>query len=153
MGISERINAMGTSAALLGAWTLIASVGAIVLNASDLLDGEGYAIIRVFIGLLGLAAAFIFWSGRNFGMDGLLAIIIWGIIQIPAFAQIPDGNVTKQLMDFPLGMESSSTVNGVITQYSQIGLNLVGIAIVIWGRSCQSRLDLWRRRAQPAVTV
>ena len=44
MDIGKRIDDMGRSAALLGAWTIIASAGAIALSAGDAIDGEGYAI-------------------------------------------------------------------------------------------------------------
>lgn len=153
MNIAQRIYDMGRSASVLGVWVLIASVGAIVTNATDAFDGEPYAFTRIVIGILGLAAASVLWSGRNYGKDGLRLIMLWAALQIPAFAQIPDGNFFKQFIDFPLGMESSTTINGVVTDYSQIGVNLIGIALLIWARSCQERLDLWRRRSQPSVAV
>jgi uncharacterized membrane protein YuzA (DUF378 family) len=151
MDIGERIRDMGRSASLLGAWAAIASFAALAGNIGGALDGEAHAISRVVIGIIGLAAAYIFWSGRNYGRDGLRAIMVWGVLQIPVFAQAVDANFTKQLIDFPLGMESSTTINGAVTDYSQIGVNLIGIAIVIWARSCQDRLDLWRRRSEPAL--
>lgn len=152
MGIAKRINDMGRSASLLGVWVVVASAGAIILDAGNMADGETYAVSRVVIGILGLAAAAAFWSGRNYGRDGLRAIMVWGVLQVPAYAQVANGNFTRQLIDFPLGAESSTTVNGVVTDYSQIGVNLIGIAVIIWARSCRNRLDLWRRRSgQPTV--
>ena len=151
MDIAARCRDMGRGPSMLGAWAAIASVGALAGNAEPAISGEGYAITRVLLGLVGLIAASLFWSGRNFGNDGLRAIMIWGILQIPAYAQVVDGNFTKQLIDFPMGMESSTTVNGVITEYSQIGINLIGILIVLMARSCRSHLDLWRRRSEPAL--
>jgi len=147
MDIGQRIDDMGKSAALLGAWTAIAGAGAIALNAGAAIDGEGYAICRVVLGLFGLAAAAVFWSGRNYGQDGMLAILAWGVLQIPFYATAPDDNYTTQLIDFFLGASSQTTVNGEITDYSAVGINLVGVAVAGWAGASRKRLDLWRRRA------
>jgi len=146
MDIGQRIDDMGRSASLLGAWAMVASGLSILLNAGDAVDGEGAAISRIVLGLIGLAAA-LFWSGRNDAKDGLCGILVWGVLQIPCYASAPDGNVTKQLFDGFLGATSQTTVNGEITSYSQVGINLVGVAVVIWASTCRGRLDLWRRRA------
>lgn len=147
MNIVERINDMGKSAALLGVWTAIASVGAIAMNASHAMDGDGYAICRLLIGMVGLVAAALFWSGHNFGQTGVLAILAWGALQIPFYATAQDQNYTTQLFDLFAGASSSTTANGVITDFSQVGVNLVGIAVVIWAGSARKRLDLWQRHA------
>lgn len=146
MAIGKRIDDMGRSAARLGAWAVVASAMSIALNAADALDGEGWAISRVVLGLFGLVAAALFWSGRNYGRDGLYAIMVWAALQVPYHASEPDGNVTKQLFDAFLGATSQTTVNGEITDYSQAGINLVGVAVTIWASMCRGRLDLWRRR-------
>lgn len=78
MVIRERISSLGTSASLLGAWVVVASAGAVLLDITVVAGGDGYAISRVLIGVVGLTAGFTFWSGRNFFKDGLLAIIVWG---------------------------------------------------------------------------
>ncbi len=147
MNVGKRVEDMGRSASLLGAWAVVASALSIVLNAGDAVDGEGWAISRVVLGLIGLAAGTVFWSGRNYGKDGLYGILAWGVLQIPFYAVEPDGNISKQLFDAFLGATSETRVNGEITRYSQVGLNLVGVAIVIWASTCRGRLDLWRRRS------
>jgi hypothetical protein len=75
--------------------------------------------------------------------------MVWGALQIPYFATEPDGNFTRQNFDAFIGASSQTAFNGVITDYSRIGINLVGVAIVIWAYSCRDRLDLWRRRNTP----
>lgn len=150
--LSKRITDMGKSVALLGTWVVIASALSIVVNAGDALGGEAPAITRVVLGLFGLAASALLWSGRDFGKPGLLAILAWGVVQIPVYAWQPDGNPTKQLFDLVLGMSSQTVVNGEVTNYSQVGVNLVGVAVVVWASMCRERLDLWRRRSlSPAV--
>lgn len=150
--LSKRITDVGRSAALLGSWVVIASLGSIVINARDTIDGDGPAIVRVALGLFGLAAGALFWSGRDFGKPGLLAILAWGALQIPVYAWQPDGNPTKQLFDLVLGMSSRTVVNGDVTGFSQVGINLVGVAVTIWATMCRDRLDLWRRRSLSSAT-
>ena len=151
MDIGKRIEDMGKSAALLGAWVVVASALSIVLNLADAVEGDGPAISRIVLGIIGLAAGTLFWSGRNYGKDGLYAILAWGVLQIPFYASAPDGNYTKQLFDAFLGATSETRVNGEITDYSQVGINLVAIVVVIWATTCRSRLDLWRRRSLSPV--
>jgi len=151
MDIGKRIEDMGKSAALLGAWVVVASALSIVLNLADAVEGDGPAISRIVLGIIGLAAGALFWSGRNYGKDGLYGIQAWDVLQIPFYASAPDGNYTKQLFDAFLGATSETRVNGEITDYSQVGINLVGIVVVIWATTCRSRLDLWRRRSLSPV--
>jgi hypothetical protein len=151
MNISERIEQAGKLAAAVGAWTIIASGGELVRSGGDAIDGEGYAIARVILGIIGLAAAGLFWSGRNFGQDGMRAIMAWGVLQIPFYASAPDGNWTRQLFDIFLGASSETRINGEITDYSQVGINAMGIIVAALAARCLPRLDLWRRRAQSPV--
>jgi hypothetical protein len=153
VNIVERINNMGYSATILGAWTLIASLATIIMNAGAPFDGDTYAICRVVIAVVGLAATALFWSGRNYGQDGMTAILVWGVLQIPFYATADGQNYTTQLADFFAGASSSTAVNGEVTEFSQVGLNLVGIAIAVWAGSARKRLDLWRRRAASAVAL
>ena len=153
MNIAERIDNMGKSAAILGAWTAIASVATIVMSADAAIDGETWAITRVVIAIVGIAAAALFWSGRNFGQDGMAAILVWGVLQIPFYATAEGQNYTTQLADFFAGLSSSTTVNGEFTEYSQVGVNLLGIAITAWAASARKRLDLWRRRDASAAAL
>ena len=150
--LGKQIADMGRSAALLGAWVAFASALSIALNATDAIEGDGPAIIRVALGSCGLAAGSLFWSGHDLGKPGLRAILIWGIVQIPVYAWQPDGNPTKQLFDLVLGASSQTVVNGEVTNYSQVGINLVGVAIVAWASMSRARLDLWRRRNLGPVT-
>lgn len=152
MNIGKWIEDRGRSASLLGAWAVVASAFGIALNVGAAVDGEGWAFSRIALGLVGLAAGALFWSGRNYGKDGLYGILAWGVLQIPFYAAEPGGNVTKQLFDAFLGATSQTTINGEIASYSQVGLNLVGVAVAIWAASCRSRLDLWRRRALSPAT-
>lgn len=153
MKFVERIVNMGYSTTILGAWTVIASIATIVMNAGAAVDGETYAICRVLIAVVGLAAGALFWSGRNHGTDGMTAILVWGVLQVPFYATADDQNYTTQLADFFAGVSSSTTVNGEVTEFSQVGLNLLGVAIVIWAVSARKRLDLSRRRDASAAAM
>lgn len=151
MDIGKRIDGMGRSAALLGTWAVVAGILSIGLNVGEALDGTGWAVSRVVLGVVGLAAGALLWSGRNYGRDGLYAILAWGVLQLPYYATEPDGNITKQLFDAFLGATSETRVNGEITSYERVGINLVGVAVVVWAATCRGRLDLWRRRSLAAA--
>lgn len=77
----------------------------------------------------------------------------WEVVQIPLYAWKPDGNPTKQLFDGVMGMTDRTTVNGVVTDFSQVGVNVVGIIIVTWAARSRERLDLWRRRSVVSAAV
>jgi hypothetical protein len=150
MNLAGRINDMGRSAALLSAWVIIASAGELVRSAGSL--GETYGITRALLALVGLAAAALLWSGRNAGRDGLYLVMAWAALQVPFFATEPDGNYTRQLIDILLGMTDQVTVNGEVTSYTAFGLNLTGVILLGWAYSLRERIDLWRRRTEPART-
>jgi hypothetical protein len=140
---------LGTLSVVLGVWAVIASAGEIVRSVSAAMDGEEFAIVRFALAVLGLAAAGLFWSGRKGARDGMLGILAWGVLQIPFVANQPDGNFTRQLVDMFAGVSSSLTVNGVITDYSQTGVNLMGVAIAIGANVARKRLparDPWTRQ-------
>ena len=151
MNIGNRIGQVGKLAAVVGAWAVIASMGQVVLSAGDAIDGEGHAIARVVLGMIGLAAAGLFWSGRNYGQDGMRAVVAWGVLQIPYYASEPDGNWTRQLFDVFVGASSATRVNGEMTDYSQVGINAMGIIVAALAAKSLARLDLWRRRGNSPV--
>jgi hypothetical protein len=153
MNMRQRVDELGTLPVVLGVWAVIASAGEIVRSASAAVDGETYAIVRIALACVGLAAAALFWIGRNGGRDGMLGIMVWGVLQMPFVANQPDGNFTRQLVDMFAGVSTSMTVNGVITDYSQTGINLVGVAIAIGANVARKRLharDPWVRQPLPA---
>ncbi|HYJ13102.1 MAG TPA: hypothetical protein VEW66_05905, partial [Thermomicrobiales bacterium] len=83
--------------------------------------------------------------------DGMRAIMAWGVLQIPYYASEPDGNWTRQLVDLFLGASSETLVNGEITDYRQVGVNVMGIIVVALATRSLPSLDLWRRRANSPV--
>jgi hypothetical protein len=87
------------------------------------------AIGRVALGLLGVAAGVVFWLQPP---RGWVLYMAWALIQIPVYAWRPEGSPTTQVLSFPLSATSSTDVNGVVTSYSEIGINLVGVILAIW---------------------
>jgi hypothetical protein len=53
------------------------------------------------------------------------------VAQIPYIVWNLDGSLTTQLIEVPLSMSSTTSRNGVITEHSAFGINLVGVALTI----------------------
>jgi hypothetical protein len=107
-----------------------AAVGAasVAINAGDAFSGEIPALGRMLLGLVGIAGGALLWTRPKLGW---LVVLAWAALQIPFIAWNTDGSVTTQLLAFPLSMSSSTTVNGEVTEYSEIGINLIGVALTI----------------------
>lgn len=151
MNIGTRLTDMGKLPALVGAWAIIASIAAIGLSLPDI--GETWALSRVAIGVIGLAAGALFWSGRNHGVDGMRGIVGWGALQLIFYADTPDGNWTRQLIDGLLGASSEKAINGQIVELSQVGINMVGVIIVVAAISSLKQLEQAKRRASYQTTA
>lgn len=153
MNIDQRTYMMGKGLIALGLWATVAGLWAIGSNLGDGLSGESWAITRIVLGIIGVAGAVLLFSGINSGKTGWQVIVLWAVLQLPYFATMPGHNVTKQLFDGLLGVSNQTTINGEIADFSAIGINVVGIVVLICAMSLRGRLDLWRRRAEPATAV
>lgn len=96
---------------------------------------------RAILGLWGLGAGLLLWTGRRVGIGGWPAIMAWTVIQIPVVAWDTDGSLTTQLFDVPLSASSRTTVNGEVTSYSEYGINLVGVVLTVWAVRTRGRWD------------
>ena len=115
----------------MGAASTIAYVGpAVGGNVPDL--------CRALLGVLRLAAALVLWLEPR---TGWLLAQVWAVIQIPVVAWNTDGSPTLQILSLPLAATSQTSVNGQITSYSQIGINLVGVILAIWLNAHRSLFD------------
>jgi hypothetical protein len=118
---SSRLMMVAAGAALIGA-------ASFALNIGDGLGGEAPAMGRALLGLVGVASGALLWLRPRIGWN---VALLWAVLQVPFIAWNTDGSITSQLIDFPLSMSSSTTVNGVVTSYSEFGINLIGVALVI----------------------
>ncbi|MEX1158449.1 MAG: hypothetical protein WEC79_05915, partial [Thermomicrobiales bacterium] len=118
---STRIMFVAGYAALVGA-------ASFALNIGDGFGGEAPAMGRALIGLVGVAGGALLWSRPRLGWN---IVLLWAMLQIPFIAWNTDGSVTSQILDFPLSVSSSSSVNGVVTSFSEYGVNLIGVALAI----------------------
>lgn len=139
---------LGGRLAILAAYAVIVGALSFVINAGDAAGGETPAIGRAVLGLWGLGAGLLVWTGRRVGIDGWPALMAWAVIQIPFIAWNTEGSITTQLFDIPLSASSSTTVNGEVTSFSEYGINLVGV--VLAGLIASTR-DRWERRVAPAL--
>jgi hypothetical protein len=100
-----------------------------MVNAGAAAGGEAQAMSRAILGLVGVAGGVFAWTLRAGPISGWHVLMAWALVQIPVFAWSPAGSPTLQIVALPLGMTSSVEVNGVLTSYSEIGVNLVGVVL------------------------
>lgn len=124
----ERWSELGRERALLAVYAFLIGAASVAVYAGDAADGHWAAIGRVALGLWGAAAGLLLWSGRGGG----LPVLIWAVLQIPIVAWDSNGSPTTQLLQFPISASTRTTINGRVTDASEIGVNLVGIALAVW---------------------
>jgi hypothetical protein len=130
-------------AIIVGALTFLIDIGAV-------LDGSAPAMSRAVLGLVGIAGGVFAWTFRQSPVSGWHILMLWAIVQIPVFAWSIDGSPTLQIISLPLSATSTTTINGVVTSHSEVGVNIVGI-ILAGVLSRQRAAFASKRPAQPAV--
>ncbi len=117
---------------------IIGLVGAVSAagNLTATVSGQAVAIGQTLVGIVGVAAAVLCWAKPS---QGWMLAMAWALIQIPFYAWTPDGSPTAQVLTLPLTMSQSTKLNGVLTVYSAVGINLVGVIFAIWLRAWRSR--------------
>lgn len=124
-------------ALVLAAVVGLIGVASVVTYSQDALNGSVVGIGRVAVGLLGLAAAVLL---RLRPQQGWLLAMAWAIVQIPVYAWSPEGSLNLQAINVPLAMTNSTRVNGVVTAYSSVGVNLVGLVLAAALKAFKSTL-------------
>lgn len=153
MNIRERISHMGNQLVALVMITAVLSIGGIVTSLGLMIDGETYGYSRVALGMLGIAGAALILVGKDYGKLGLNLVMAWGLIQSVFYASEPGGNFTRQLFDALAGASTSTTVNGEVTEFSAVGLNLVGVALFAFAYACRKQSEYWKNRATRGFAV
>jgi hypothetical protein len=144
--LQHRAETLGTSLALLATYTLVIGAISIVVNTGSMADGDTVAVIRIVLGVVGVAAGTLVWTEHRVGIDGWQALMAWSMAQVPFIAWSVEGNATRQVWDILLGISSETTVNGVVTASEQYGLNAVGLGLAVWTWRTRSR---WDRNVRP----
>jgi hypothetical protein len=122
----------------------IGLIGAMSAAESALQIGSGQVAVsslkvvacQGFNGLLGLAGAALMILAPRYGWGFAMA---WALVQVPFYALTPDGSASAQILSLPLTMSQSTKLNGEVTAYYAIGINLVGVIFATW-------LWAWRSR-------
>lgn len=148
MDTQQRISDMGRGPFFLAVVTALLSGAGVAMGIGPALDGDVFGYTRIALGLLGLVAAALLLFGKDRGKTGIVILMVWAAIQCLYYANHVDGNFTRQGYDVLLGVVSQKSVNGEITSYSAMGINAVGLAMLIWAGVSRSRIELWQRRAQ-----
>lgn len=143
--LRARAETLGRALALLATYAIVIGALSIAMNIGPAINGEVPALIHAVLGVWGLAAGIMLWTGRRAGIDGWRAVMLWAVVQIPFFAWNTEGSPFVQVLEFPLSIYSQTTVNDEITAYSAFGINLVGVALTAWASRTRER---WEKRAQ-----
>ena len=117
---------------------VVGLVGAatVLTNIPDVVSGSVPAVGQALVGLLGVEAAVLM---RLQPRTGWLHALAWALVQIPFYAWTPDGSPTAQLIQIPLTMTSSSSINGQLVSYTSIGINVAGLIFVAWLRAWEQK--------------
>ena len=117
------------------AYAVVIGLLSILVDLGPLVDGELVAYSRAVVALVGMSGAAIVWRTPG-GQIGWLALLVWAAVQIPMYAWDPIGTPTEQFFAYPLGYTESTTVNGIVTDFTQIAVNIVGVilfaALILW---------------------
>src|SRR5215203_7135979 len=151
--LMSRVESLRRGLALISGYAIVAGVLSIVLSVSAMADSEAYGFTRAAIGLVGIAAGLLVLSGKEIGIDGWRALVLWSTLQVPVYADTEGGNLFRQLFDLPAAFTSSTTINGVVTEYSQLGFNLVGIALLIVVYRLRDRWNISQRARARSLAV
>ena len=149
--LRTRAETLGRSLALLATYAVVIGAMSAVMNIGGAVDGEVPSLGRIMLGLWGVAAGAMLWTGHRLGIDGWRAVMIWAAIQIPLYAWNTDGSPFVQVIEFPASFTNQTTVNGEVTSFSEVGVNLVGIALAVCAASVRERWSLRGPRVAAAA--
>ena len=133
------------------AYATVIGIFSILIDLGLLTDGELVAFSRAAIAILGIVGGVTLWRTPG-GQTGWLILLAWAVVQIPMIAWDPVGSPTEQFFAYPLGYTETTTVNGIVTEYSQFAVNIVGVILLV-------ALIAWRNpirrgwRSRPATAA
>jgi hypothetical protein len=123
--LHERSAPWGRVGTVAAAYALMVGAASLVAYLPDALGGESAAVVRVSLGVIGTLAGLILWLKPARAALGWRLALIWAALQIPVIAWNEYGNATLQLLEIPLKLSQRTTYNGVVTSYSELGINLL----------------------------
>jgi hypothetical protein len=134
----ERINELGRKLVMFAAAAVIIGAIGAVLSVPGAFDGEWTSIAALIVGLLGIAAGLMIWTGANAGsaLDGMNLGVLWALAHVP-YVRILDRDagtdMTYPLPDFGaiFSFGSSISVNGQLVQEDVWGIGFLGVILLI----------------------
>jgi Na+/proline symporter len=136
--MQERINELGRKLVMFAVAAVIIGVTGVVLSVPGALDGEWTSIASLVVGLLGIAAGVIIWSGANAGsaLDGMNLGVLWALLLVPYThtLDVDEGiDTTYPLPDFGaiFSFGSSTSVNGQLVREDIWGIGFLGVILLV----------------------
>jgi hypothetical protein len=144
--MQERIGQLGRNLTMFVAAAVIIGVAGVVMGIGPAMDGEWSGIAGVIVGLLGIAAGAMIWTGKGAGtaLDGMNLGMLWALGHLP-YLSIFDAEAGTDL-EYPVpafgaifNMGSSTSVNGSIVTEETFGIGFLGVVLIIWALSARKR--------------
>lgn len=136
--MQERINELGRKLVMFAAAAVIIGAIGVVLSVPDAIDGEWTGIASLIVGLLGIAAGLMIWTGTNAGtgLDGMNLGVLWALALVPyvhIFDRDAGTDMTYPLPDFGaiFSFGSSTSVNGQVVQEEIWGIGFLGVILLV----------------------
>jgi hypothetical protein len=129
--IQEQIATRRRALIILSLYAIVVGGATFFVDIGAALAGEIPAATRALVGIVGVVGGVFAWTFRQSPISGWHILMAWALVQIPVFAWSIEGSLTTQLITFPASVTSTTEVNGVVTSHSEVGVNLVGIALAI----------------------
>lgn len=132
------INELGRSVVLFAAAAIIVGIAGLVMGAGSALDGELAGYAAMLVGMLGIVAGAMIFTGSGAGtlMDGMNVGTLWALAHVPYVRYF--NTETGADYEYPLPafgaifqMESSRTVNGAVVMQDSWGIGFLGIILVV----------------------
>jgi hypothetical protein len=157
--MQERVNELGRKLVMFAAAAVIIGAIGAVLSVPDALDGEWTGVAALIVGLLGIAAGLMIWTGANAGsaLDGMNLGVLWALSLVPyihIFDRDAGTDMTYPLPDFGaiFSFGSSTSVNGQVVQEEIWGIGFLGVILLVsavvvrkeWSRIVAAR-EFWQR--------
>jgi hypothetical protein len=148
--VREQLTERRTALVVLSLYAIVVGALTFLVDIGAALDGSAPAMSRAVLGLVGIVGGVLAWTFRHTPVSGWHILMFWAIVQIPVFAWSIDGSPTLQIISLPLSATSTTTINGVVTSHSEIGVNVAGI-ILAGVLSRQRAAFAGKRPSQPLV--
>lgn len=150
--MQERIAELGRKVTMFAAAAVIIGAAGVVMGVGDARDGEWTGIVALFVGVLGIAAGVLIWTGAGAGgiLDGMNLGMLWALAHVPYMRYLNTESGIDREYPLPafgaiFTVESSRTINDELVMNDVWGIGFMGVVLVVFAISARkdwTRLQL-----------